>query len=36
VLPKARYETFPEGGHMITYEEPARFNRVLIEFLRET
>ena len=35
VLPNARYEIFPEAGHMITYEEPARFNRTLIDFLRQ-
>jgi len=35
VLPQARYEIFPEAGHMITYEEPERFNSALIGFLRE-
>ena len=34
VLPNARYELFPSAGHMITYEEPERFNTALIDFLR--
>ena len=33
-LPGARYETFEDAGHMIPFDEPERFNRVLIEFLR--
>jgi pimeloyl-ACP methyl ester carboxylesterase len=35
VLPNARYELFPNAGHMITYEEPERFNAALIDFLRD-
>lgn len=34
VLPGARFEVFEKAGHMITHEEPERFNRVLIEHLR--
>jgi pimeloyl-ACP methyl ester carboxylesterase len=36
VLPDARYEIFPEAGHMITYEAPERFNAALIDFLRDS
>jgi pimeloyl-ACP methyl ester carboxylesterase len=34
VLPDARYELYPDAGHMITYEEPERFNSALIDFLK--
>ena len=34
MLPDARYELYPDAGHMITYEEPERFNSALIDFLK--
>ncbi len=34
-LPKGRYFSYPEAGHILFYEQPERFNRELAAFINE-
>jgi len=33
-LPKGKFVPFEDGGHMLFYESPGKFNKSLAEFVR--